>query len=107
MEITAEQLKQKIKNGDKVIVDFWGEFCGPCRVMKPTFEKVSKELRDVNFGVELYTMDVQKNQDYAVSLGIRAIPTIKSFSNGVEVYSRLGVQTEAQLKELAKGLLNG
>lgn len=107
MEITAEQLKQKIENGDKVIVDFWGEFCGPCRVMKPTFEKVSKELRDTNFGVELYTMDVQKNQDYAVSLGVRAIPTIKSFSNGVEVYSRLGVHPEQQIKELAIQLLNG
>lgn len=107
MEITAEQLKQKIENGDKVIVDFWSEFCGPCRVMKPTFEKVSKELRDVNFGVELYTMDVQKNQDYAVSLGIKSIPTIKSFSNGAEVYSRSGVHPEQQIKELAIQLLNG
>lgn len=107
MEITAEQLKQKIKNGDKVIVDFWAEFCGPCRMMKPTFEKVSQELVNENYGVEMYTFDVQKHQDYAVELGIRAVPTIKTFSNGVENYTKSGIQTESQLKELAKNLLNG
>lgn len=107
MEITAEKLKQKIENGDKVIVDFWAEFCGPCKVMKPTFEKVSKELMNESYGVELYTFDVLKYQDYAVELGIRAVPTIKSFKNGTEVYSKSGLQTEVQLKELAKELLNG
>jgi len=107
MEITAEQLKQKIQNGDKVIVDFWAEFCGPCRAMKPAFERVSKQLMDENYGVELYTMDVEKNQGLAVELGIRAVPTIKSFDQGKEVYSKSGLQTEEQIKGLAKELLNG
>ena len=107
MEITAEQLKQKIKNGDKVIVDFYTNWCGPCRMMKPTFEKVSQEFVNENYGVEMYTFDVQKYQDYAAELGIRAVPTIKSFINGVENYSKSGMQTESQLKELAKNLING
>jgi thioredoxin 1 len=107
MEITAEQLREKIKNGDKVIVDFWAEFCGPCKMMKPTFEKVSEEINNNKDGVIMYTMDVQKNQNYAVELGIRSIPTIKSFSNGKEVYSKVGIHGESQIKDLAKQLLNG
>ncbi len=44
MEISSELLKEKIQNGDKVIVDFYASWCGPCKVMKPTFEMVSKKL---------------------------------------------------------------
>lgn len=107
MEITAEQLKQKIENGDKVIVDFFTNWCGPCKIMKPNFEKVSQELRNENFGVELFTFDVEKNKDYAIELGIRSVPTIKSFSNGGEVYSKPGIHPEQQIKQLAIQLLNG
>jgi thioredoxin 1 len=107
MEITAKQLKQKIENGDKVIVDFWGNFCGPCKIMKPTFEKVSKEIMNENIGVEMVTLDVQTYQEYAMELGIKAVPTIKSFANGVEISSKLGIQSESQLKEMAKTLING
>lgn len=107
MEISAEQLKQKIENGDKVVIDFSTNWCGPCKIMKPTFEKVSQQLKQENYGVELYTFDVEKHQDYAVSLGIRSVPTIKSFSNGVEVYSKVGIHPEQQIKQLATQLLNG
>ena len=75
--------------------------------MKPTFEKISKELMNEKYGVELYTFNVESDASIATQLGIRAVPTIKSFDGGKEVYSKSGVQTEAQLKELAKGLLNG
>jgi thioredoxin 1 len=107
MEITTEELKQKIENGDKLIVDFWGTWCQPCRVMKPAFEKLSEEYRNQNSEVQLYTMDVDKNQEFASSLGIRAIPTVKSFSEGKEVYSQPGMQMESQIKELVDNLLNG
>jgi thioredoxin-like negative regulator of GroEL len=52
-------------------------------------------------------MDVDKNQEFASSLGIRAIPTVKSFSEGKEVYSQPGMQMESQIKELVDNLLNG
>jgi thioredoxin 1 len=90
MEITTEELKQKIENGEKLIVDFWGTWCGPCKVMKPVFEKVAEEYRNENSEVQLYTMDVDKNKEYAASLGIRAIPTVKSFSGGKEVLFSTG-----------------
>ena len=107
MEITTEELKQKIENGDKLIVDFWGTWCSPCKVMKPVFEKVAEEYRKENSEVQLYTMDVDKNKEFAASLGIRAIPTVKSFSDGKEVYSQPGMQMESQIKQLVTNLING
>jgi thioredoxin len=107
MEITTEELKQKIENGEKLIVDFWGTWCGPCKVMKPAFEKVAEEYRKENSEVQLYTMDVDKNKEFASSLGIRAIPTVKSFSGGKEVYSQPGMQMEGQIKQLVTNLING
>jgi thioredoxin 2 len=106
MEITQEELKQKIKNGDELIIDFWAKFCGPCKVMKPAFDKVSEELREGNSEVQLYTLEVEENRDLAVELGVRAVPTLKSFSNGKEVYSQPGMKMESQIKQLVEDLLN-
>lgn len=107
MEITTEELKQKIENGEKLILDFYTPFCGPCKVMKPVFEKLSEEYRKENSEVQLYTMNVEKNRDFASSLGIRAVPTLKSFSGGKEVYSQPGMQMEGQIKQLVLNLMNG
>jgi thioredoxin 1 len=106
MEITQEELKQKIENGEKLIIDFWAKFCGPCKVMKPIFDKVSEEMRDNKSEVQLYTLDVEENRDLAVELGVRAVPTLKSFSNGKEVYSQPGMKMENDIKQLVQDLLN-
>lgn len=107
MEITQEELRKKIENGDKLIIDFWAKFCGPCKVMKPTFDKVSEEYRNKDSEVKLYTLDVEENRDLAVELGVRAVPTLKSFSGGKEMFSQPGMKTESQIKEIAENLLNG
>ncbi len=104
MEITGKELQEKIKNGDKLIVDFWAKFCGPCKTMKPIFDKVAEEMRNNNSDVELYTMDVEENRDFAVAFGVRAVPTIKTFSNGEEVYSQPGMKVESEIKELINQL---
>jgi thioredoxin 1 len=107
MEITTEELKQKIENGDKLIVDFHAKWCSPCKVMKPAFEKLAEEYRKENSEVQLYTMDVEVNQEFASSLGVRAVPTVKSFSGGKEVFSQPGMQMEGQIKQLVTNLING
>jgi thioredoxin 1 len=104
MEISQEQLKQKIKNGDKIIVDFWAKFCGPCKVMKPTFDKISKELQENNSKVQLFTMDIENNMDYIQELGIRGVPTIKGFSNGNEVFSEVGLKQSDTILEMVNKL---
>jgi thioredoxin 1 len=107
MEITGLELQEKIKNGEKLIVDFWAKFCGPCKVMKPIFEKVSDELRSNDSEVQLYTLDVEENRDLAVELGIRAVPTIKIFNDGNVIETKVGALNEGQIKELVNELING
>ena len=107
MEITSTELQEKIKNGEKLVVDFWAGWCGPCRTLKPIFERVSNEAVQNNSEVSYYTFDVESDKEYSVSLGIRSIPTIKSFSNGIEVTTQTGVLQESQLKNLENILVNG
>lgn len=106
MEITTKELREKIENGDKLIIDFWAPWCHPCGVMKPVFEKVSEHYRGENSEVQLFTLNVEENKEFASQLGIRSIPTLKSFSNGKEVYSQPGMKSENEIKELVQSLLN-
>jgi thioredoxin len=107
MEITTEKLKQKIQNGDKLIIDFWGPWCRPCAIMKPTFDKVAEQMRNSNSEVELYTMDVDRNGDMVKELGLRGVPTIKTFNGGKEVTTNTGIMDETQLIKLVEQLING
>jgi len=107
MEITSSELKNKIDNGEKIIVDFWAGFCRPCLAMKPKFDKMSEELYNENSDVKMYTFNVEENQEYSVELGIRSIPTIKTFKNGVEVYSKSGIHTTMDLNNLINSLKDG
>jgi thioredoxin 1 len=102
MEITAKELQEKIDNGEKIIVDFYGSWCGPCLMMKPTFEKAANENTT---DVQMYTMDIDENKDYVMSLGIKSIPTIKTFNNKELVETKVGVLNENQIKNLVENLL--
>lgn len=102
MEITAQELGQKIGNGEKVIVEFWSTWCGPCKMMKPIFERVAQN-NDTD--VQMYTMDIDNNRDFVSSLGIRSIPTIKVFDGGEVKETKVGVLAEQNIKELVTNLL--
>jgi thiol-disulfide isomerase/thioredoxin len=68
MEITAKELQEKIDNGEKIIVEFWAPWCGPCRMMKPIFEKVATS-NDTD--VQMYTMDVDLNREVLTELPLK------------------------------------
>jgi thioredoxin 1 len=102
MEITGEELKTKIEAGEQVIVDFFANFCGPCKIYKPTFEKVAESS-----SVQMYTFNVENDTNYAIQLGIRAVPTTKVFNNGVEMFSKPGMLSESELNSIVKNLING
>lgn len=102
MEISSVDLTDKIKSGKKVIVEFWAEWCGPCRIMKPIFEKVST---DNSSEVEMYTMNVDLNRQFSVEYGIRSIPTIKIFNDGKVVETKVGVLGEQEMKGIINNLL--
>ena len=102
MEITAKELQDNINNGDKIIVDFHGLWCGPCKMMMPVFERVAQN-NDTD--VQMYTMDIDKNREFVSSLGIRSIPTIKIFDGGEVKDTKVGVIAEQSIKELVSNLL--
>jgi thioredoxin len=104
MEITSVELKQKIENGEKVLVDFHGVWCGPCKIMKPTFEKIANQIKEEGSEVQMYTMDVDINREYAGELGLRSIPTIKGFSNGKEILSEVGAKQRDAILEMVEKL---
>jgi len=107
MEISSTELQEKINNGEKLVVDFWAEWCGPCRMQKPIFEQVTQKAIEENSEVSYYTFNVESDKLFASTMGVRSIPTIKSFSNGKEVATRVGVMDETQLKTLESLLING
>jgi thioredoxin 1 len=104
MEITSAELKQKIKNGDKLMVDFFAEWCGPCKVMKPMFESASQTLKDKNSDIQLYTFDIESDTGFVSELGIRSVPMIKAFSNGKEVFSEVGLKQKSAIMEMVQRL---
>ena len=104
MVITSEELKQKIDSGEKLIVDMYAEWCGPCRVMGPIIERYAAKMKQEGSDVSVYKFDIESDKDFAVSLGVRSIPTIKGFSNGQEVITKTGILQEAQLNDMASVL---
>ena len=104
MEITSTELKQKIKNGDKLMVDVFAEWCGPCKVMKPMFEATSQTLKEQNSDIQLYTLDIESDVSFVSELGIRSVPMIKAFSNGKEVFSEVGLKQKSAIIEMTKRL---
>ena len=104
MEITSVELQEKINSGKKVIVEFWAEWCGPCKMMKPIFERVASQNTS---DVEMYTMNVDFNKEVGASLGIRSIPTIKVFQNGDIIDTKVGMMNEGQINGILTELING
>lgn len=104
MEISSVDLQNEINAGNKVIVEFWAEWCGPCRMMKPAFEKVASENTTE---VKMYTMNVDLNREVSAALGIRSIPTVKMFSSGQVIETKVGMLSEGQINGLVTELING
>jgi thioredoxin len=98
MEITADQLKQKIQDGESMVVDYYASWCGPCRVLKPIYEAVSKEDTNTNY----YTFNIDSDIEFTKTLGIRGVPTIKAYKLGDEVFSKSGVLQREELLNVGK-----
>lgn len=103
MEISSSELQEKIDNNEKVIVEMYAIWCGPCKVLKPIFEKVSNENTS---DVQMYMMDVDSNRDFAIKYGVRSVPTIKIFNGSSSVGTKVGLVSEGDIKELVSELIH-
>tara|TARA_B100001939_G_C16761456_1_gene538482 strand:+ start:128 stop:445 length:318 start_codon:yes stop_codon:yes gene_type:complete len=89
LEITDSNFEEIVLNSDKpVMVDFWAAWCGPCRMVGPIIDEISK---DYDGRAIVGKLDVDANQDYAAKFGVRNIPTVLLFDKGELVGRQVGV----------------
>ena len=96
LDITAQNFEETIEKNDIVIVDFWAEWCGPCKSFSPIYDEVSEKYEDIVFG----KIDTEAEQELAGHFQIRSIPTLMIFREQVVLFSQPGMLNAAQLEDV-------
>ncbi|WP_448061305.1 thioredoxin [Cellulomonas hominis] len=95
-ELTGSTIQQTITDNDIVLVDFWAEWCGPCKRFGPVFEASSEQHPDVVHA----KVDTEAEQQLAAELNITSIPTLMAFREGVLVFSQAGALPGPALEQV-------
>lgn len=100
IEITDANLKETIEKGGITVLDFWAPWCGPCRMLGPIIEDLASTNEDIQVG----KVNIDSNGISAATFGIRSIPTIILFKDGVKVDQVAGVAPLKKLQEMVDKL---
>ncbi|MFF0345275.1 thioredoxin [Kribbella sp. NPDC004875] len=96
VELTQDNFNEVVGGDGLVLVDFWAEWCGPCKMFGPVFEKSSETHGDITFG----KVDTEAQAELAQAFQISSIPTLMAVRDGVVLYSQAGALPAASLEDL-------
>jgi thioredoxin 1 len=103
LEVSDKDFETEIMESDKpAMVDFWAEWCGPCKMVGPIVEELAKEYKDK---IKIGKMDVDQNRETPARFGIRNIPTLIFFKNGEVAKTIIGAQPKSAIEDELKKLL--
>ena len=102
MELTSENFNQEMTNNDLLLVDFWAEWCGPCKSMHPIFTRMAKKYKRVRFA----RVNVDNAQDIASKYGVQSIPTFIMFKNGEIANTMVGAVGEPGIHMICKKFID-
>ena len=100
IEITQENLTQNVESSDILFLDFWADWCGPCKQFAPIYEEASQKHENITFG----KVDTEDQQQLAAAAGITSIPTIMGFREGVLVLSQPGALNAQQFDQVIEAV---
>jgi len=102
LEITDANLDEVLGSAEPVLIDFWAEWCGPCRMVGPVIEELAGENADK---IKVGKCDVDKNQASAAKFGVMSIPTVIVFKGGEEAARIVGARDKAEYQQAIDGAL--
>ena len=98
LTLTKDNFKETIEKGGIVFIDWWADWCGPCKAFAPVYEKVAEANPDVTFA----KIDTDAEQELAAAFGIRSIPTLMIFRDGIPLFAQPGALPQPALEELVQ-----